>query len=159
MDLLDHSQRHGEILQQVVEEESNEEIFDDDNNSDKESEPINCGNEMEDQNLDDPEPDLVSEEGENGRPTRSRAAPVRYNPPIGRNYHMHGRRYCNALSYGRNVVPKLYSGVNLRDKIAKGYVNYLKAKEVCHNIISEGVEDGNELKYSDDKCRMIANYM
>ena len=63
------------------------------------------------------------------------------------------------MSYGRNVVPKLYSGVNLRDKIAKGYVNYLKAKEVCHNIISEGVEDGNELKYSDDKCRMIANYM
>ena len=55
------------------------------------------------------EPDLISEEGSSGRPLRSRAAPKMYDPSTGRSYHIDGRKYCSAMKYGGNLVPKMHS--------------------------------------------------
>ena len=61
-------------------------------------------------------------------------------------------------------MPKMHTGRNSkwRDKIAKGYVNYLKGRELCHNIITQGVEGVNEqeaLSYTDAEARVIVCYI
>ena len=62
------------------------------------------------------------------------------------------------MEYQRNIVPKIYSGMNLREQIARGYIHYLKGKVLCHNIIIEGVDDDetSKRKLPKDKRRNIA---
>ena len=83
------------------------------------------------------EPDLVSEIDEESRPTRIRSQPTRYNPATGRNYYQQGGKYCESMIYGKNAVPKAVSSQNKKiwNEIARGYIQYLKGREICHNMI------------------------
>ena len=101
---------------------------DDDVNSDDEDLDRMCkpviGIEDEIDNL---EPDLVSEEGAERRSMRSRAAPVKYNPKTGRNYNQSKGKYCDAVSYAQNVVPKMEKDSNKQyyKELAREYINFL----------------------------------
>ena len=173
-DLLDDVKRHEDSERVEETKQPDEESLDgdgelDDNPNENEDEDEDVASMCEpgigdeEDMIDNPilEPDLVSEEDGEVRPTRNRIAPTRYNPDTGRNYLQQPKKYCTAVSFGRNIVPKMKGSGDMQFKkdFACGYVNYLKGKEICHNILAQVESDEDTLTYSEEEARVLACYI
>ena len=65
------------------------------------------------------------------------------------------------MIYGRKIVPKAVSSQNekVQKQIAKGYIHYLKGREICHNIIASDANKEEELQYSGEEARVLASFI
>ena len=65
------------------------------------------------------------------------------------------------MMYERNLVPKIMSGHNrkVHNLIARGYVNYLRGRELCHNLITNEKQEENVLCYFDEEARVLACFI
>ena len=102
----------------------------------------------------------MSEDGiENTTPPRIRRQTPGYNLTSGKNYVQNQKKFCKAVKYLSNVVSKVQSSVKKRKGLSKLLCNFMRTREMVHNIFAQVEGKEQTLVYGEQEARVLANFI